>query len=333
MTRIAIIGLGLIGGSLALSIKAGDQLDVEIIGSDTDARTLHEAKERGAIDAGNDKVTVAVKGAGLVIVAVPPVRILEVFETIAPHLGEGATVTDVASSKVMVMNWAKQALPNYVSFVGGHPMAGKTEQGFDNADPNLFRERPYAIVPAPNARESAVRLVLGLIQTVGGRERFMAPDEHDDLVAAVSHMPLLASSALFTMLHRSEGWSDFGKMAGPAYHDLTRLASGDPQMSTDIALTNKERIQYWLDRYILELRRFHDLLDQDADGIFAEFQDAQADRARFLAGQDLDDRPSAELPPNTSSQIGAMLMSPKLYARLRGRDKRSEEDAGHRGRS
>ena len=331
MTRIAIIGLGLIGGSLALGIKASDHPDVEIVGNDADASTLKEAQKRGAIDQAESRPSRAVEGAGLVIVAVPPVQMIEVFESIAPHLGEGAAVTDVASSKVLVMDWAQRTLPPYVSFIGGHPMAGKTDQGFENAEAGLFRDRPYAVVPATDARETALQSVLGLIRSLGAQERFMAADEHDDLVAAVSHMPLLASTALFTMLRRSEGWADFGKMAGPAYHDLTRLASGDPQMSTDIAVTNRARMQYWLDRYVLELRRVRDLLDDGPERIFDEFQQSQLDRARFQAGQDLDDTPRLDPLPQIPSPMGALL-SPALYERLRGMIKRSEEDAGRPAR-
>ena len=325
MARIAIIGLGLIGGSLGLGIKAAGHKDVQLVGYDSSGRTRREAKKRGAVDEVESSLTAAVTGSGLVIVAVPPVQIMDVFEAMAPHLSEGAAVTDVASTKQLVMQWAAHYLPSYVSFVGGHPMAGKTDQGIENAEAGLFQDAPYAVVPATGASDTALRSVLGMVRAVGGQERFMSPDEHDDLVAAVSHMPILASNALFTMLRRTESWADFGKMAGPAYRDLTRLVAGDPQMSTEIALTNKVRMQYWLDRYILELTRYRELLDSDEETIFSTFFESNIDRLKFMHGDDLDDLPATPELPDRSSQIGGLLLSPKLYERMREMMQKSDE--------
>jgi prephenate dehydrogenase len=325
MARIAIIGLGLIGGSLALGIKAAGRKDVEIVGYDESRHTRREAEKRGAVDEMASSAARAVKDAGLVIVAVPPIRISDVFQEIAPHLSEGAAVTDVASTKQFVMQWAAQYLPDYVSFVGGHPMSGKTDQGMENAEAGLFQGAPYAVVPAKDASEMAVRSVLGMVATVGAVERFMAADEHDDLVAAVSHMPILLSNALFTMLRQTESWADFGKMAGPAYRDLTRLVDGDPQMSTEIALTNKERMQYWLDRYIVELTRYRELLDEDEETIFDHFSQANIERIRFLNGDGLSDLAATPELPEKGSHMGGLLLGPKRYERMREMMKQSDE--------
>ncbi|MXY79903.1 MAG: prephenate dehydrogenase/arogenate dehydrogenase family protein [Chloroflexi bacterium] len=325
MSRITIIGLGLIGGSLGLAIKAAGHKDVELVGYDYSGRVRREAKKRGAVDDVEGNVAKAVDGAGLVIVAVPPVQIIDVFKEMGSHLSEGAAVTDVASSKRLVLQWADEFLPRYCSFVGGHPMAGKTDQGIENAEAGLFKGAPYAVVPTTTASETAVRSVLGMVETIGATARFMAADEHDDLVGAVSHMPILASNALFTMLRGTESWADFGKMAGPAYRDLTRLVDGDPQMSAEIALTNKERIQYWLDRYILELNRYRDLLDEDEETIFNAFFDSNLQRFRFLQGDDLDDVPPVPEMPDKGAVIGGLMLSPKLYDKMREMMKHSDE--------
>lgn len=325
MARIAIIGLGLIGGSLGLAIKAAGHKDVDLIGYDASGRVRRQAKKVGAVDEVEGNLRSAVEDAGLVIVAVPPVQIIDVFQEMGPHLSEGAAVTDVASTKKLVMQWAATYLPSYVSFIGGHPMAGKTDQGIDNAEAELFRGAPYAVVPATNASDTALRSVLGMVETVGAKERFMAADEHDDLVAAVSHMPILVSNALFTMLRETESWADFGKIAGPAYRDLTRLVDGDPQMSAEIALTNKERMQYWLDRFILELTRYRELLEEDEETIFKHFMESNLQRFRFLQGDDLEDQPPATDMPDKGSHVGGLLMSPKLYERMREMMEKSEE--------
>ena len=325
MARIAIIGLGLIGGSLGLGIKAAGHKDVELVGYDASGRTRREAKKIGAVDEVESSLAAAVTEAGLVIVAVPPVQIMDVFEQMGPHLSEGAAVTDVASTKKLVLQWAEHFLPDYTSFVGGHPMAGKTDQGIENAEAGLFQGAPYAVVPSTNASDTAVRSVLGMVKAVGAQERFMDAEEHDDLVAAVSHMPILVSSALFTMLRDTESWADFGKMAGPAYRDLTRLVDGDPQMSTEIALTNKTRMQYWLDRYILELTRYRELLDSDEETIFNTFFESNIERLRFMHGDDLEDLPATPEMPERGNQMGGLLLSPKLYERMTAMMKKSDE--------
>ena len=325
MARITIIGLGLIGASLAMAIKAGRH-KVELIGADESHSVMRHAKKQKIVDDTEGSLARAVEGAGLVIVATPPATMREVFEIIAPALGKGAAVTDVASTKQQIMQWAAETLPDYVSFVGGHPMAGKSDQGIENAEATLFQGCPYAVVPAPGASDDAVRSVLGLIETVGARERFMAADEHDQYVAAVSHLPLTLSTALFTLLRRSESWADFAKIAGPAYHDLTRLASGDPQMAADICTTNKDYIQYWIDRYIAELQRYRALLDGDEEAIFREFASAQIYRTKFLAKEDLDDAPHSGVElPDARDQMASLLVSPRIYERVREMTKRAEQ--------
>ena len=261
MPRVAIIGLGLIGGSLGLAIKASKRKNLEIVGADINRRARKDAEKVKAVDQVHGDSRRAVEGAGLVIIATPPATIGDVFQDIATSLSDGAAVTDVASTKMLPMQWAHEFLPRSVSYVGSHPMAGKTEQGAINAEADLFKDRAWAIVPSESANEAAIRSVVGLAQMIGAKEHFMSAEEHDHYAAAVSHLPIAISTVLFTMLRRSESWGDFGKMAGPAYHDLTRLISGDPEMNTDIMVGNREQVQYWLDRFILELKEYRDLLD------------------------------------------------------------------------
>ena len=323
MDRIAIIGLGLIGGSLGLALGAAQRRDLQIVGFDTDPAVRRRARERGAVAETADDAGSAVQGAGLIIVATPPTTIDEVFQTIARALAPGAAVTDVASTKEEVMEWAAQRLPASVSFVGGHPMAGKTAQGIENADAALFRDLPYAVVPGAAAKEAAIDSVVGMVRTVGARERFMTAAEHDRLVAAVSHLPLAASTALFTLLRRSDGWADFAALAGPAYRDLTRLASGDPRMASGIAVTNRPQLQYWIDRYILELQRFRELVAGPEEKIFDECAQAQRQRDQFLASEGSDGPPpGGALLPVPSPSLASLLLGQRLADRLRALTKR-----------
>lgn len=316
MDRLAILGLGLIGGSLGLAIKAGPPRNLTVVGFDTDPNALRVALDRGAIDEAAPDIVAAVRGAGLVIVAAPPLAVESLFTAIAPHLDPGAAVTDTTSTKTRVMEWAARALPPEASFIGGHPMAGKSDQGIAHAEVGLFRDRPYALIPGPTATEAAVAAVVSLVRSLGAHDLFLDAEEHDRLVAAVSHLPLAASTALFTLLRGSPGWRDFARLAGPAFRDLTRLASGDPQMAAGIVATNRENVQYWIDRYIVELQRLRDLFDGSPDAVAQELARAQQDRAGFLAGEEEPPAPSAE-PPGAGFSIGSLLFGARGYDRLR----------------
>lgn len=281
--RITIIGLGLIGGSLGLALKAAGLPDVEVVGHDRERGAESKARKMGAIDTAEHNLPRAVEGAGMVIIATPILAVREVLEQIAPHVREGAVVTDTGSTKERVLEWAAQLLPEHVSFVGGHPMAGKETPGIDNAEAELFHGRAYCLCPAVDAHEDAVRAMVGLVRLIGAEPMFLDPKEHDQYAAAVSHLPLVASTALFTLMRASPAWRDLAPMASSGFRDVTRLASGDPRMSHDIFLTNREAAVHWLDRMIEELRRYRDLLEGDAEELLETFARAQMDRDTFIA--------------------------------------------------
>src|SRR3989304_1002536 len=175
--RITIIGLGLIGGSLGLAIKAAGLPEVGVGGHSRRRGTMNKAPQGGAVDRAEHNLPRAVEGAGIVIIATPILAVRDIMEQIAPHLPEGCVVTDTGSTKERIMEWAAQILPPTVSFVGGHPMAGKETQGIDNAEEGLFRQRAYCICPAVDAHEGAVRAVLGIARLVGAETLFLDPQE------------------------------------------------------------------------------------------------------------------------------------------------------------
>jgi len=228
------------------------------------------------------------------------------MQEIAPHLPQRCVVTDTASVKGVVMEWAERALPQGAHFVGGHPMAGKERWGIDAAQGDLFQGRPYAIVAPPEAPDAAVEAVVALALQVGAHPLFLDAQDHDRLAAAVSHLPLVLSTALFSLAHTSPSWEDLARLAGPAFRDMTRLASGNPEMSRDICRFNAEAILHWLDRMAAELARYRHLIEGEGDGLLAAFQEAQQERELFLSeGQGAwdkghDPRPLTHDPPRRS---------------------------------
>ncbi len=327
MARIAIIGLGYIGGSIGMGLRAAKLRKTEIVGFDDWRAARRAADKQDAVDhvAGNPRE--AVDGAGLVILATPPTATSELLAEIAPYLGRGAAVTDTAASKTQIGTWAQQHLPNGVSFVGGHPMAGDASAfGIDNASADLFRGKSWFVTPSSTASDSAVKSVLGMVRELGATPHFLDASEHDYVMAGVSHLPLVVSSALFTMLRSSDGWPDFGRAAGDTFRAMTAFNAGDPSMTTEIAVTNKEQVQHWIDRFVLELNRVRNLLDEPEEEVFREYSGAQINHAKFLGGDDLDPDAGAQPDiPDATSQMAALLVSPRLYDKVRTMTKRSEE--------
>jgi prephenate dehydrogenase len=325
--RITIIGLGLIGGSIGLALKAAKLTGIEVVGYDRDAHAAGAARRLGAVDNSERGLHRAVRDARLVIIATPIMAVRGVMEEIAGELPEGCVVTDTASTKATVMEWASQLLPATVSFVGGHPMAGKETSGVQNADADLFAGKPYCIIPAPDASEGAVQLVTGIVQLVGARPFFVGADEHDRYVAAVSHLPLILSAALFTLVRSSPAWPELSALASSGFRDVTRLASTDAELSHDICLTNRESVLHWLDRAVEELGRYRELLQEGReDDLFEKFARAQLDRDTYVSAGPPVREPVAEGEPLTSGeQLAALLVGQRLVRRAKGMGKLPQE--------
>ena len=319
MAVIAVIGTGLIGTSMALALKRAEAPDLELVGTDSDGAARAGAGRRDAFDRMESRLAAAVHGADMVILAVPVMAMRDTMKAIGPQLSEGCLVTDVGSSKKMVLEWAEQHLPPGVQFVGGHPMAGKETPGPQAADAALFQGKTYCIVPAADAGQTAVAEVTALAETVGANPYFIGVEEHDSFVAAASHLPFLASVALVGCTAGSPNWADIAKVASTGYAGATRLASGDPVMHRDICLSNPGPIVAWIDGFIRELHRIRQLL-ADENGPNTEevedvFRKAAEARERWLAGPASPGPEPGFAPadlPTSSQTIGRMFLGEKV---------------------
>lgn len=282
LERIAIIGLGLMGGSLALALKESGDIEAEIIGYSRRSETVVRAKDGQLIDMAADDLASAVQAASLVIIATPVMAIREVMKDISGHLSRGCVVTDVGSTKVKVMEWADEYLPHNVDFIGGHPMAGKETSGVDEADPNLFRGCVYCLTPAPGASSEGVQKLEEILRSIGAKPFLIDARAHDRLVAGVSHLPMLLSAAFVSSTVSSPSWPEMAKLASRGYQDLSRLASGNPDMNRDICLSNREEIVYWIDCYIEGLKELRSLVDENGEGLKDALVRAQEARGRWL---------------------------------------------------
>jgi len=284
MGRITIIGLGLIGGSVGMALKRAEPQNTTVVGYDESREVMNRAQRAGVVDQTEPSLERAVREATMVVVATPIVEVRRVFREIGPHLQDKCIVTDTASTKTDVLRWAKQELPGRVYFIGGHPMAGREKSGLHQAEAGLFDDRPYCIVPSVDAVAGAVNAVVGLVQALGAKPFFLDAEEHDAYVAAVSHVPLVSSVALFNLARRSNAWPELANISGPAFKDLTRLASGEPELGHDIFVTNRENVLHWLKRYMAELERLAELIEsqEEEEALFRVLAEAQIEREQFI---------------------------------------------------
>jgi prephenate dehydrogenase len=249
MENVVIVGVGLIGGSFGLALRAAG-FTGKITGVSSPA-AIQEALNCGAIDAGEPLET-AIPRANLVYLAQPIGRILDTLHRLDPLVRADALVTDAGSTKQTIVSTARASLRR-CQFLGGHPMAGKESRGAASADANLFRGRPYVLTPAhpKELRTPMGAEFLKIIDSTGARTVLLGAEEHDRLVAYSSHVPQLASTALASAI--AENSSDSRKVAGPGLLDTTRLALSSYDLWRDIVATNASEIEDALTAYIQKL--------------------------------------------------------------------------------
>lgn len=339
MDKITIIGLGLIGGSIGFGLKEKASDRVYVSGYDQDLETGRKAQKLKAVDKAHWKLDDALKDAKMVILATPVLAIRDMMKTISGLLSPGCIVTDTGSTKVEIMKWAEDYLPKEVSFVGGHPMAGKEISGVSAAEASLFQNARYAVIPGKGASEGAVNAVIGLVDLLGAKPYFVDAEEHDSYVAAVSHLPMIMSTALVSATSSSPSWKEMSKLAATGFRDVSRLASGDPVMNLDISVTNRESLLYWLDRVIVELNGFREMVENtvDENGLeklgdtFAKAWEAREKWLRKLesGSDDQDEDLSRPELPSFGAQMMDMLVGSRLRERyqdiLSSQQERAEE--------
>jgi prephenate dehydrogenase len=252
METVAIVGVGLIGGSFALALrKAGFKGRIIGVSSPltvTAALELKVIDEAGALEQ-------AVPQSDLIYLAQPISRILTTLEEVNPLVRKEALVTDVGSTKTEIVRTAKLHVSR-AQFLGGHPMAGKETRGVQESDPDLFAGRTYVLTPqGPEDMDTpAAQEFLEWIRRIGGVPVILDPEEHDQVVSWTSHLPQLASTALAAALARRLGIEASRRVAGPGLQDMTRLANSSYDIWRDILATNGSQIELALDAYISELR-------------------------------------------------------------------------------
>ena len=281
--RAVIIGLGLIGGSLAAALKE-QGLARQVVGVARSQSTREKGLALGLVDEAHEDPAAAVAGADLVFLAVPVRAMAPVMRAMAPALGPATLVTDGGSVKQSVIEAARAALPDIAHFVPGHPVAGKEHSGVEAADAGLYRDHRVILTPLPETEAGALERVRELWTRLGAQVLEMPPEEHDRVLAETSHLPhALAFSLVDTLARQGEATEVFRYAAG-GFRDFTRIASSDPLMWHDILLENRQAVLQALDLFGDGLKEFRQAVEQgDSETLLAIMTRANSARERFLA--------------------------------------------------
>jgi prephenate dehydrogenase len=280
--RVAVVGTGLIGGSVGLALAGRGH---EIVGYDRDAARVARAKELGAVSESASSLEEAVRDADIVVIAVP---VGQVVPLALRALDAGARiVTDVGSVKGPLVAQIEAERPEAAArFVGGHPMAGSEQEGIEGADADLFVGATWVLTPTASTAADVFTPLRGLLRELGAEVVSVTPEHHDVLVALVSHVPQLAASTLMDVAtDHEEEHRTLLRLAAGGFRDMTRIAAGHPGIWPDILSANRDAVLDALDSYLEALQRARDLVAQaDREGLLVLLERARAARRNLPVG-------------------------------------------------
>lgn len=277
---MAIVGLGLMGGSLGAALVQSRACR-RVVGVARREEAVRQALELGAIDEGTVSLKEGVAEADIVVLATPVRSIMRLIESIGPMVTPGCVLTDVGSTKAAVVE-RMQLLPPHVQPIGGHPMCGKESGGLSAAEPGLFMGATYVLTPLVRTSDWALALTAELVRAAGATPLVLEASYHDLLAAAASHLPYVLSLGLVAAAE-SVGDDAVWKLAASGFRDTSRLAASDETMMLDILLTNRSEVSGMLSRFQRGLEEIAHLLDKDDEaGLQAVITTAAQRRRRLI---------------------------------------------------
>ena len=285
LNKLVIFGVGLIGGSVALALKkAGNS--PQIVGVGRTEESLKTALELGVIDIATSSIEDALQNAVLVLIATPVGQTPAILKSIKPYLSSKTIITDAGSTKGDVLYCAKEILGELSSqFIGGHPIAGAEKSGVTAAIATLYENKNIVLTPTADTSKQAIEMVTQLWQTCAAKVSIMSADTHDNIFAAVSHLPHLLAFALVDNIAARPNAEQLFSFAASGFRDFTRIAGSHPEMWRDISLANKDALLIELDAYETQLSSIKKML-QHGDGASLQTLFERASVARNAWAQD-----------------------------------------------
>lgn len=280
--KVTILGVGLMGASLALALKKYD-LAKTVVGCGRTRRNLIRAQEQTMIDAFEVDPAKACDNADLVVFATPVGVFLDIAKQISPVLKKNVIVTDVGSVKGSLVPDMERLLSPNGFFIGGHPITGSDRSGIDTASAELFKGAQCIITPTQNTDKNALEGIISMWRAIGCLVKLMEPEEHDRVYAAVSHLPHLLAYELMNTVADINGF--YLTFSGQGFKDTTRIASSHPELWRDICMQNRENLLAYIEVYKKNLDKVTDYLrDKDNESLLRDFERART--LRENVGQD-----------------------------------------------
>ena len=289
INNLLLIGAGLIGGSLTLALKKSGVVR-HVVGVGRSAAVMDEAVALGVVDVAvrvdTPEFIAAIQAADVIVLAMPVGQTRAVLDKIAPHVPPDTVITDVGSTKTSVYNDARAALGDKISqFVLAHPIAGREVNGPSAALADLYINKKVMICPHANNHSDDIELVAAMWQATGARVFELSLTAHDEIFAAVSHLPHILAYALMNHVADSDLSTDKFAMAGAGFRDFTRIAAASPEMWRDICLSNSDAILKEIDAYLAHTQALRDdIAAGDSEAILAQF--AKASEMRLIWGKE-----------------------------------------------
>lgn len=285
INKLVVVGVGLIGGSFALALRQAGMVR-QVTGVGRSRENLEAALRLGVIDGIADDLASAVEDADVVLLAIPVSQTGQVVSRIAPHIGPCTVVTDAGSTKQDVILAARTHFSSHLSrFVPGHPVAGAESSGVQAAHAGLFLDKHVILTPVEETSQEAVARITVLWQGCGARVSHMPPQQHDAVLAIMSHLPHLLAFALMNLVLSSTGNhpEELLRFAGSGFRDFTRIAGSSPEMWRDICLANRESLIRQIDSYQGEVAALRTMLaTSDGAGLEKAFTEARTARQQYV---------------------------------------------------
>ncbi|MCX5680886.1 MAG: prephenate dehydrogenase/arogenate dehydrogenase family protein [Candidatus Omnitrophica bacterium] len=263
--KVTVIGIGLLGGSLAVAMKK-NHLAREVVGVSRRQAALNFAVKNRIVDSGTNNIVKAVENADFVILATPIQTILSLLTSLGPHLKRGCIITDIGSTKTSIVQAAQKHLPNHVLFVGGHPLAGSEKKGVEFSDAALFNQSFCLLTPTDKTNKDALDKVSEVWTRVGSIVKIVSPDEHDSILAHTSHIPHLLAYGLIDSIP-----SNYLMYGATGLKDTTRIASSTPELWSDICMQNSKNILKSLDEVVKVLASYRKAISVGDENALTDF--------------------------------------------------------------
>jgi prephenate dehydrogenase len=286
--KIAIIGVGLLGGSIGLAARKF-RITGEIAGFVRREKSIADCEKAGALDYATTDLLAAVSNADLVVLCTPLAQMRSLAEQFLPALKRGAIVTDVGSVKAGVVHELESvAAKGGAYFIGSHPMAGGEKTGVAAARTDLFKNAVCVLTPTRKSNAGAVRKLERFWKSLGARVLKLPPEQHDLFVSRTSHLPHVVAATLANLVLDPSQPKGQSQLCATGFRDTTRIASGSPEMWRDIALANRKHVARSIAAFISELQKFESVLKRsDAKGITKFFESAKSRRDKWRSGKSI----------------------------------------------